>query len=251
MLGTLLGMAGRSEEAEDAFRRALYLDPKDALALHRMGALLAGRGDSAGAARYLRRAGRPPRGCHVIARNTLMPPIRGNDELLNRPIQDWVRREWADQLAEPEAVDPGPTRGFLRFAIGTDAWAIDLEHLLEVAESRPARRIPGRSAGALEGMVNIRGELGLCLSGRAVFGVSRGDAPTGGERLLRLADGGAEWLLRVDAVSGVVRVPVAQVLAPPVGQIGLAMGVVYYRSGATYAVVDAAKLFEKLKEGLR
>ena len=58
LLGTLLGMSNRPEEAEAAFRRALYLDPKDALALHQMGALLAGRGDTAGADRYLKRAGR-------------------------------------------------------------------------------------------------------------------------------------------------------------------------------------------------
>ena len=51
-------MAGRSSEAQDYYRKTLYLEPTHAEALAHLAALLAARGDLAGARRLQQRAGR-------------------------------------------------------------------------------------------------------------------------------------------------------------------------------------------------
>ena len=58
LLGVLESAAGRPQAAEDAFRRALYLEHDHADALMHLAMTHEGRGDTAGAAR-LRERGRP------------------------------------------------------------------------------------------------------------------------------------------------------------------------------------------------
>lgn len=57
-LGLLSDVAGRSSEAQDYYRKTLYLAPRHAEALAHLSALLAARGDLAGARRLQQRAGR-------------------------------------------------------------------------------------------------------------------------------------------------------------------------------------------------
>jgi len=57
-LGLLSDVAGRSSEAQDYYRKTLYLEPTHAEALAHLAALLAARGDLAGARRLQQRAGR-------------------------------------------------------------------------------------------------------------------------------------------------------------------------------------------------
>ncbi|MDH4652990.1 CheR family methyltransferase [Pseudomonas sp. JS3066] len=57
-LGLLSDVAGKSDEAQDHYRKALYLAPQHAEALAHLAALLAARGDRAGAERLLQRASR-------------------------------------------------------------------------------------------------------------------------------------------------------------------------------------------------
>lgn len=57
-MGLLSDVAGRSSEAQDYYRKTLYLAPKHAEALAHLSALLAARGDLAGAKRLQQRAGR-------------------------------------------------------------------------------------------------------------------------------------------------------------------------------------------------
>ena len=57
-LGLLSDVAGRSQEAQDYYRKTLYLAPRHAEALAHLSALLAARGDLAGARRLQQRAGR-------------------------------------------------------------------------------------------------------------------------------------------------------------------------------------------------
>ncbi|MOA45826.1 hypothetical protein D3C78_1682650 [compost metagenome] len=51
-------MAGRLDDAQDFYRKALYLAPQHAEALAHLAALLAARGDRAGALRLQQRANR-------------------------------------------------------------------------------------------------------------------------------------------------------------------------------------------------
>ncbi|MGP6282185.1 tetratricopeptide repeat protein, partial [Pseudomonas aeruginosa] len=57
-LGLLSDVAGQEQEAQDFYRKALYLEPQHAEALAHLAALLAARGDHAGARRLQQRAAR-------------------------------------------------------------------------------------------------------------------------------------------------------------------------------------------------
>jgi len=57
-LGLLSDVAGQDAEAQDFYRKALYLEPQHAEALAHLAALLAARGDLAGARRLQQRASR-------------------------------------------------------------------------------------------------------------------------------------------------------------------------------------------------
>ncbi|BAU76271.1 CheR family methyltransferase [Metapseudomonas furukawaii] len=57
-LGLLADVAGKADEAQDFYRKALYLQPRHAEALAHLAALLAARGDRAGALRLQQRAAR-------------------------------------------------------------------------------------------------------------------------------------------------------------------------------------------------
>ncbi|WP_044873715.1 CheR family methyltransferase [Pseudomonas sp. LFM046] len=57
-LGLLSDVAGKTDEAQDYYRKALYLQPQHAEALAHLAALLAARGDRAGAQRLQQRASR-------------------------------------------------------------------------------------------------------------------------------------------------------------------------------------------------
>ncbi|MCY1393854.1 putative biofilm formation methyltransferase WspC [compost metagenome] len=57
-LGLLSDVAGKADEAQDYYRKALYLAPQHAEALAHLAALLAARGDRAGARRLQQRASR-------------------------------------------------------------------------------------------------------------------------------------------------------------------------------------------------
>ena len=56
--GLLSDVAGQEQEAQDFYRKALYLEPQHAEALAHLAALLAARGDHAGARRLQQRAAR-------------------------------------------------------------------------------------------------------------------------------------------------------------------------------------------------
>ncbi|MFZ6045077.1 CheR family methyltransferase [Pseudomonas sp. CR3202] len=57
-LGLLADVAGKADEAQDFYRKALYLQPQHSEALAHLAALLAARGDRIGAQRLQQRAGR-------------------------------------------------------------------------------------------------------------------------------------------------------------------------------------------------
>ncbi len=79
--------------------------------------------------------------------------------------------EWTKRLAEPESVAAASTLPVLIFRVGEEWLAIDISLLIEIAEPRPIHTIPHRSNHILVGLVNIRGELDLCISLSGLLGI--------------------------------------------------------------------------------
>lgn len=132
---------------------------------------------------------------------------------------------WREILEEPAAAAETENTSVLVFRLGTEWFALPAAVLVEVTTPRPLHRIPHRAGGGLAGLVNIRGQLQLCMSLHALLGLSGGPqaaAATSTESAARFlvvertGDVGVErWVLGVDEVAGVHRVTRSAIRAVP------------------------------------
>jgi chemotaxis-related protein WspD len=98
------------------------------------------------------------------------PDTSAARQLLNsRPPTDY-RKEWTLNVAEERSDSPDDTEAILVFQLG-DHWmglsAVTVEH---VTEMETIHSLPHRSEEVLRGVVNIRGELMICVSLGRWFG---------------------------------------------------------------------------------
>jgi len=144
---------------------------------------------------------------------------RAGRRLFDRPPPAECVEEWTERLARREGEESGDVLALIVFRVGPEWLAFDVHAMVEVAEPRRFHRIPHRRDAVLQGIVNIRGELQLCLSLRDLLGIAaEGSAPGRPDRtgwLLVTEHEGRRWALAVDEVAGVVRVPRAAVSNAP------------------------------------
>src|SRR5262249_18191734 len=131
--------------------------------------------------------------------------------------------------------------------------ALPVQVLIEVAPLRPVHRIPHRG-GLLAGLVNIRGELHLCVRLAQLLGFTRnaesGAVGVHSERLLvgqREAD---RWVFPVDEVDQVHRFPARELTEVP-ATVARASGRltrgVFTWGGRAIGYLDEARLFQSLR----
>ncbi|MFM8434763.1 MAG: chemotaxis protein CheW [Planctomycetia bacterium] len=133
--------------------------------------------------------------------------------------------EWSRILEEPEVVADPDALSVLIFRIGREWLALPTMTLVEITTVRPLHRVPHRTGGVLEGLVNIRGQLQLCVSLHSLLGLDRqptvvdqaAEGPSAA-RLLVVERGdaaGGRWVCGVDEVGGVQRIVRSAMRAVP------------------------------------
>ncbi|MEI6240555.1 MAG: chemotaxis protein CheW [Planctomycetia bacterium] len=143
----------------------------------------------------------------------------------DREAPEGYLEAWSRILEEPEVVvDPDAT-SVLVFRVGREWMALPTVSLVEITTLRPLHRVPHRTAGMLAGLVNIRGQLQLCVSLHTLLGLEEkpptiqpdAEAPTAARLLVvEHADGsGGRWVFCVDEVAGVQRVVRSAMRAVP------------------------------------
>lgn len=171
-------------------------------------------------------------------------------QFLNAAAPPGYVEEWATRLAAPPPAPPMDLQSVLTFRLGEEWLALPVQALVEVAPPRPVRRIPHR-AGLLAGMVNIRGELYLCIHLDQLLDIRRSGPPG---RLLVTEWEGQRWVFPVDAVDQVRRIPQAEVGAPPptVARAAdrLSAGV-FHDGERRVGLLDPERLFHGLQGRLR
>jgi chemotaxis-related protein WspD len=136
-------------------------------------------------------------------------------ELLDGPLREDYVAEWTRHVAQPKQLEELDTQSALLFRLGAEWLALPTARLQEIAELRQIHSLPHRRSGAVLGLVNVRGELLVCLSLAQVLGVERTAAPRreGGRgalsvvqpRLLVLHREGSRVAAPVDEVHGIHR----------------------------------------------
>jgi chemotaxis-related protein WspD len=182
---------------------------------------------------------------------------RAGQRLFDRPPPPDCIAEWTDRLANPETAADDDVLAFIVFRIGSEWLAFDVQNMVEVAEPRRVHRIPHRRDRVLQGIVNIRGELHLCLSLRNLLGIETGQqAPDRADNtgwLLVTAYEGRHWALAVDEVAGVRRVPrtaVSNAPATVTGSPASAARGVFIAQEKRVGCLDVDQLFTMIRRCL-
>jgi chemotaxis-related protein WspD len=180
---------------------------------------------------------------------------------LDAPSPPGYLEEWTDRLAVPTEDAATDLEGVLVFRLADEWLALSVHVLVEVALPRPVRRVPHRPA-VLAGLVNIRGELYLCAYLNRVLGITPSAAgpsltpasPPATARLLVVRREGERWVLPVDEVDQVRRVPRGAITRPPatVGRAAahLTRGV-FPLDRRSVGLLDEERVFEVLRAKLR
>jgi chemotaxis-related protein WspD len=182
------------------------------------------------------------------------------------PPQGYLE-EWRAILEEPAETVAADTTSVLVFRLDSEWLALPTAVLVEVTPVRALHRLPHRSGGVLAGIVNIRGQLQLCVSLHGLVGLPGGpvqpahgsddDQAIGGAaaRLLLVERPGGEaadrWVLGVDEVAGVHRVTAGMLRAVPstVGHAGGRLSSALFEwQERTVALLDEARMFDALRE---
>lgn len=130
--------------------------------------------------------------------------------LLDRRADTEYMRTWAEQLAEPERKREHNTVSVVIFRIGNEWLAMATRLFQEVVEMKVVHKVPHSRSPYLRGLVNVRGELQLCVSLGRLLGVDRKPAPVEANeqiysRLVVVAQGEHRFVFPVSEVRGIHR----------------------------------------------
>jgi len=164
-------------------------------------------------------------------------------QLLDRPLIPEWQREWTEHFAKEKQFNAPARISVVLFRIGTEWLALPTIAFQEVAERRVVHSLPHRRKGLVLGLVNVRGELLICVSLGRLLGLSQqftqgtkeefrgvehsGQAEGGrqlsksgldsrlNERLLVTIWDGKRLVFPVEEVQGICRVPHDELRDPP------------------------------------
>jgi chemotaxis-related protein WspD len=149
---------------------------------------------------------------------------RAGAQLLDRPLLPEYRRERTADFAV-QTGRPGSRRSSaLLFRLAPEWFALPTQAFQEVGENRCIHSIPHRRDRCLLGLVNIRGELLICVDLAKFLGLERRtsnttsdpvDAKSLPSRLLVANWDGQRLVFPVDEVHGIVRFEPGQLKEPP------------------------------------
>ncbi len=173
---------------------------------------------------------------------------------LDAPSPAGYLDEWTSRLAGRDEVRDGDESSVLVFRLGDEWLALPVAVLVEVTRPRALHRVPHRG-GMLAGMVNIRGELQLCVRLDLLLGttaVPGDDADL--RRLVVIRRDGEGWAFAADEVDQVHRVllPDLSSAAPTLARShGKLTRGVFPHESRSVGLLDDARLFQALRERLK
>jgi chemotaxis signal transduction protein len=166
---------------------------------------------------------------------------------------------WTGQVAIAGVERQRERRSVLVLRIGPEWLALSTAVLLEIAALRAVHAVPQRRDGAVLGLVNIRGELTVCMSLRQVLGLGADGAEDADReqgtyrRLVVLSCSGKKVACPVDEVHGIQRVAVDGIRPAPATVAGADASFtrgVFDWNGRPVGVLDEHLLFQAMNRGL-
>ncbi|KFN48570.1 chemotaxis protein CheW [Arenimonas composti] len=141
-----------------------------------------------------------------------------NCPVFSGAARNLLQRESAAVADDAGLDDAGAGAGratALVFRIGRQWLGLPPALVGEVGADPPVRRLAHRTAGRIEGVVNVRGELRLCIAFGELLGLGRRTESGRGTRLVLIEDAGGPLAFRCDEVRGLVGYPPERETPPP------------------------------------
>ena len=141
--------------------------------------------------------------------------------LLDRPPEEDYIEEWTSLLASRKEDEDKKEISVVIFRLGSEWLALTTVTFAEVAQERPIHRIPHRSSRLLLGIVNLRGQLTLCVDMKNILEIEEEKLPVKKEgkiykRMVAIQKGKNRWIFPVDEVYGVYHCDINRVENVPV-----------------------------------
>jgi chemotaxis-related protein WspD len=184
---------------------------------------------------------------------------QGAVELLDRELPEGYTERWTRHFATAQAAGERGAESVVIFRIGLEWFALPTDIFCEVCDTRPVHSLPHRRDAIVRGVVNVRGELRVCVSLADLLGVDRPAAAQvagvrgGMERFLVIQRKGERLVFSVDEVYGIHRYHSTQLRDTPAT---VARATASYTNavlpweGQTVGVLNSARVFDSLNRSL-
>lgn len=176
------------------------------------------------------------------------------------PTQEYIE-EWTEALMQHPS--PEKFKGALSvmvFRLGREWLALPTICFKEVAHRRPVHRIPHRSDKILLGIVNLNGELKLCVAAHQLLEIESFTLPGSNsfsyhyDRMIAIAKEGDLWVFPVDEIDGIYDWDLAVIEKVPVN---LSKSTANFLKGImkmgnkSVGLLDEELLFSSLKRSIQ
>lgn len=180
--------------------------------------------------------------------------------LLDRPLPPGYREEWTGHFVDKKAAMVLRTLSVLVFRLGEEILAIPMRVLQEVTEWRIIRKVPHRRQGVVLGLVNVRGELIICVSIGATLGIVAAPQPSTepaaerrSSRLIIVKRDSDRFAFPVDEIFGIARISAGELKDLPAtvvhGNRRCVGGMISWK-GKSAGLLDEERLFDTLNRSL-
>lgn len=156
------------------------------------------------------------RNCHVFT--------QAGRHLLERDLPQEYRNEWTSVLAQKKEDELIGTLSVVIFRIEREWLALSthiFEEIIRVDRMQSLlHNIPHRKNPVLMGVINVHGEIWLCISLRALLGIERlnegADNHKNPTRMMVINSEDGRWVFPVDEIQGIYRIHTSQFQNVPV-----------------------------------
>ncbi|MFO7984671.1 MAG: chemotaxis protein CheW [Desulfatiglandaceae bacterium] len=140
---------------------------------------------------------------------------RAGRNLLERELPEAYKDEWGQVLVAKKGEVPTGTVSLIIFRIEREWLALPAQLFAEIIEIQTLHTIPHRKSEVLMGVINVHGEIQLCVSLKCLIGLAENaeneknqvSPNKGRERLMVVAKDGDQWVFPVDEIHGIRHVP--------------------------------------------
>lgn len=134
--------------------------------------------------------------------------------LFSRSHPEGYLEEWSKQLSREKEVVSADSFSLLIFRLGAEWLALPTSIVKEVVKELVIKSIPFKNKNLLSGMVNIRGEIQLCVSIRHLLGIENSSETKDDssklrvkfKRMIFIGKNDDRWVFQVDEVYGIHKI---------------------------------------------